>query len=103
MDVTERKVSWGVVIGGIAVALIAGFIVTIFSTLGGMYVFDQVHSKAVGVLVAVGAPVALIAIVYLATRRRSPDFARGVIIGGCLVLLWSSACGFSMVGARIAG
>lgn len=103
MDVTERKVSWGTVIAGIAVACLIGFVITIFSTLGGMLVYEQIHSKAVGVLVAIAVPVGLLALVYFTTRRKAPDFARGLIIGACLVLIWSSTCGYNMVGARIAG
>lgn len=103
MDVTERKVSWGTVIAGVVIALLIGFVATIFSTLGGMAVFEETDSKALGILVAVGVPVGLVSIVYFATRRRSPDLARGVLIGACLVLLWSGACGASLVGARLAG
>jgi hypothetical protein len=103
MDVTERKVSWGFVIMGIVVALVAGFVVTIVSTMAGMAIYDEVHSKALGVLVAVALPTALIVIVYLLNRRGAPDFARGLLIGGCVVLLWASTCGYNMVGARIGG
>jgi hypothetical protein len=103
MDVEERKVSWGTVIAGIVVAGLIGFVITIFSTLGGMFVYDEIHNKAVGVLVTVAVPVGLLALVYFTTRRKAPDFARGLIIGTCLVLIWSSTCGFTMVGARIAG
>jgi hypothetical protein len=55
------------------------------------------------VLVTVAVPVGLLALVYFATRRKAADFARGLFIGACLVLIWSSTCGFTMVGARIGG
>jgi hypothetical protein len=103
MDVEERKVSWGAVIGGLVVAGLVGFVVTIFSGLGGMAVWDETHNKALGMLVAVGVPTLLELLIYLSTRRGSPDFARGVLIGLCLVVLWSGACGYTMVGARLAG
>lgn len=95
----RRKVSWGAVIGGIAAAAVFGFLVAIFSTIFGMAAFAQWNSKAAGILVAVGMPSLPIALLYAALRRSSPDFARGLLIGLCLVVIWAGICGGTIIGS----
>ncbi|HEY0141902.1 MAG TPA: hypothetical protein VGF48_13465 [Thermoanaerobaculia bacterium] len=98
-----RKVSWGTVIGGMVVAGFVGFVTTAFSTAAGMAAYVKLPSKALGLLIAVGVPAAVVGLMYATLRRRSPDFARGVLIGLCLVVIWAGICGGSFVGARIGG
>lgn len=99
----DKPVSWGTVIAGIMATGGIGFVLTVFSTLGGMAAYGESGSKALGVLITVAIPALLIGGFYAMTRRRSPDFGRGVLIGLCLVILWAGVCGGNMVGARLAG
>lgn len=93
-----RPVAWGTVLAGVLMAGIPGFIITFFSTLGGMLSYDEWHSKPLGILIAMIIPATILGLFYAFSRRRAPDFARGVLIGTCLIVLWAGICSSSMVG-----
>lgn len=101
VDQNPRPVSLLAVIGGLLVTLIIGVPVTPIATLLGMATFDESHSKLLGLLVAVGAPAVVYAGFWLLVRRYAADFARGIVIGACVLLLISGACGIALVGEHL--
>jgi ABC-type uncharacterized transport system permease subunit len=99
----ERQVSWGNVVLGVLAAVVPGFLVTVASTFGGMLASEKWNSRVLGIAIAVIVPGLVVLALYALVRRRAPDFARGVLIGLCLVILWAGLCGGNFVGARIGG
>jgi hypothetical protein len=101
-------VSWGAVLGGIAVALAAGIVVVPTAMAGGGMLAGVARSIGTNAAIGVGVLLSLViaGIVYWAlwsfSRRRSADFATGIIIGGALMTLLSGGCGL-LLSALAAG
>ena len=98
MDVVQpRKVSWAHILAGILVAWFAGGILGFFVAVGSTELFSnrQQLQAAAFVFVVVG----LVCFgSYRFFRRGAPDFAAGLLIGGCMVTLASTACGAMLSG-----
>lgn len=91
MAVDKREpVNWWVVIGGIFVAVVTGLFAGVFFTIAGTALFDEPTPAITAAMAAVGL---LYFAVYRLARSRMRDFATGVIIGGCLAVLATGACG----------
>lgn len=104
--VTPRKVSWGAVLGGIAIAGLSAIVVTPASMVLGAWLSEVIGRNPASVPIAAGlaaiAAAVAIWLLWLMTRRNR-DLGMGVIIGGALVVLMSGGCGallssFSMGG-----
>lgn len=90
---SNETFSWGAWIGGLVIALCAGGVLNIFSGLIGM-----ATNLAIGGLLVGAVPGLLFVGIGLLVRRRSPAFAGGLLVGGCIIALIGGACGASMVG-----
>lgn len=95
----QRKVSWGEVIGGILLALITGIFVVLGAFLAGIFLIDQTKAPMVGAAVAAMLPAVIYVPAFLLFRRRMPDFARGLLIGGCIVMILGGLCNGVTVGS----
>ena len=97
MDAVQQAppVRWLIVIVGIVLALVAGCIIGPLSTLLAMGVFTPhtlVPQRAGMLLLGVGVPLTLFATTYFLTRLYAPNFAKGVAIGGSIMVLLCGLC-----------
>lgn len=99
MDVAapqKRKVNWGLVILGLLIAWVSGAFVAFLAAVGGLTLFEkQVALATIGPALAVALFYVLI---WWFTRRPAPDFAIGLLIGGCMMALVAGGCGALMSG-----
>ena len=99
MDVEAKKpVSWGSVIGGVVLALVAGVILVPVSMLGGGFTAMTLEMPA-QTTVALGVTLSILISgtaywgLWWLTRRSNADLATGIIVGGFLMVLLSGGCG----------
>jgi len=92
-----RRVNAGAVVGGVFVALITGVVVIFGSFIAGIALDDAIKSAPLPAIVAVLIPVAIYGGAYLLFRRGAPDFARGLFIGACIVVILGGICNASIV------
>lgn len=86
-----RKVSWLLILVGLFTAAVTGVVIGFFAAAGSTRFFA---GDALPAAIVVTVVVALIYFtIYWFTRRPAPDFALGLLIGGCLVAIVSGACG----------
>lgn len=104
----SRPVSWGAVLGGIALALFAGVLVVPMGMAGGGMLAHAVSSTG-DFAVGVGAMAALLIagcaywLLWSIARHRSVDLATGMIVGGALMTLLSGGCGALLSGLAAGG
>jgi hypothetical protein len=100
MDVeTNKPVSWGSVIGGVFMALLSGVVVVPVAMLAGAFLGSLVGrgvAVGIGLVLALAIAGAIYYLLWRLTRRKNPDLATGLIIGGALITLLSGACGAMM-------
>jgi hypothetical protein len=99
MDVAapqKRKVNWGMVILGLVIAWVSGAFIAFLAAIGGLTLFEKQAVLAfIGPMVAVAL---FYGLMWWVTRRPAPDFAIGLLIGGCMMALVAGGCGALMSG-----
>lgn len=78
-------------IGGLLLVLIVGGVANVFSALIGA----DTHQKPLAFLIGMIPGAVFIA---LSSLPRGPGFARGLLVGGCIIGLLGGVCGASFVG-----
>ena len=91
-DVQKKPgVRWGMVILGLVIAWVTGIFIGFAAALGSTQFFI---GKMLLAAIVVTVVVALFYfVIYWFTRRPAPDFALGLLIGGCMVAIGAGACG----------
>lgn len=92
----NAEFSWAAFIGGMAIALVTGLPANLAAGIGGFATGNNVAMVIIPML-----PGALLALIARFVTKNG--LSEGLLAGAIIVALVGGACGYSLIGERIAG